>query len=67
MCSFNSHSEFQGKETLSNSEVYMLLERTLVERVEEKLGLSDAFVKTFHHTQKFSKFKNRETITRVKR
>ena len=52
-----------------NSEVYMLLEhrKTQNESAEEELELSEVFMKTLNYTQKFSRYKNRETIAQVRR
>ena len=62
-------SEFEKAETLLNSEVYMLLEhrKTQNESAEEELELSEVFMKTLNYTQKFSRYKNRETIAQVRR
>jgi len=37
------------------------------ESAEEELELSAVFMKTLNHTQRFSKYKNRETISAVRR
>ena len=61
--------EFESAETLLNSEVYMLLEhrKTQNEGAEEEQELSEVFMKTLNYTQKFSRYKNRETIAQVRR
>lgn len=60
--------EFESAETLLNSEVYMLLEhrKTQNEGTEEEQELSEVFIKTLNYTQKFSRYKNRETIAQVR-
>lgn len=60
--------EFESAETLLNSEVYMLLEhrKTQNEGAEEEQELSEVFMKTLNYTQKFSRYKNRETIAQVR-
>ncbi|XP_031571865.1 DNA-directed RNA polymerase II subunit RPB4-like [Actinia tenebrosa] len=60
--------EFENAETLLNSEVYMLLEhrKKKNESAEEEQELSEVFVKTLNYTQKFSRYKNRETIAQVR-
>ncbi|CAH3157874.1 unnamed protein product, partial [Porites evermanni] len=65
----NSLAEFESAETLLNSEVYMLLEhrKTQNEGAEEEQELSEVFIKTLNYTQKFSRYKNRETIAQVRR
>ena len=65
----NLLSEFESAETLLNSEVYMLLEhrKTQNEGAEEEQELSEVFMKTLNYTQKFSRYKNRETIAQVRR
>lgn len=65
----NLFSEFESAETLLNSEVYMLLEhrKTQNEGAEEEQELSEVFMKTLNYTQKFSRYKNRETIAQVRR
>ena len=37
------------------------------ESAEEEQELSEVFMKTLNYTSRFSKFKNRETITAVRR
>ncbi|WAR14795.1 RPB4-like protein [Mya arenaria] len=60
--------EFENAETLLVSEVQMLLEhrKTQNESAEEEQELSEVFMKTLQYTQRFSKFKNRETIAAVR-
>ncbi|XP_002733236.1 DNA-directed RNA polymerase II subunit RPB4-like [Saccoglossus kowalevskii] len=60
--------EFEQAETLLNSEVHMLLEHRKAqnESAEEEQELSEVFMKTLNYTQRFSRFKNRETITEVR-
>ncbi|UYV83661.1 POLR2D [Cordylochernes scorpioides] len=60
--------EFENAETLLVSEVYMLLEhrKTQNESAEEEQELSEVFMKTLNHCQRFSRFKNRETIASVR-
>lgn len=47
----------------------MLLEhrKTQNEGAEEEQELSEVFMKTLNYTQKFSRYKNRETIAQVRR
>merc|ERR1712071_202179 len=60
--------EFENAETLLVSEVHMLLEhrKTQNETTEEDAELSEMFMKTLTYCQRFSKFKNRETIASVR-
>ncbi|CAG0908627.1 unnamed protein product, partial [Cyprideis torosa] len=60
--------EFEDAETLLISEVHMLLEhrKQQNESSEEDLELSEMFMKTLTYCQRFSKFKNRETIASVR-
>lgn len=60
--------EFENAETLLISEVQMLLEhrKQQNESAEEELELSTVFMKTLNYTQRFSKYKNRETISAVR-
>lgn len=62
-------SEFENAETLLNSEVHMLLEhrKQQNESAEDEQELSEVFMKTLNYTARFSRFKNRETITAVRR
>lgn len=64
-----SLSEFENSETLLNSEVRMLLEhrKQQNESAEDEQELSEVFMKTLNYTVRFSRFKNRETITAVRR
>lgn len=66
--SFLFFPEFENAETLLNSEVYMLLEhrKKKNEAAEEEQELSEVFVKTLDYTQKFNRYKNRETIAQVR-
>ena len=59
--------EFNGVETLLMSEVNLLLEHRKSKDVEEDSELSEVFTKTLEYTQRFSRFKNRETIQAVRR
>ena len=47
----------------------MLLEhrKTQNEGAEEEQELSEVFMNTLNYTQKFSRYKNRETIAQVRR
>ncbi|CAB3987272.1 DNA-directed RNA polymerase II subunit RPB4 [Paramuricea clavata] len=60
--------EFENAETLLNSEVFMLLEhrKGQSDGPEDEQELSQVFMKTLDHTQKFSRYKNRETIASVR-
>lgn len=62
-------TEFENAETLLNSEVHMLLEhrKQQNESAEDEQELSEVFMKTLNYTARFSRFKNRETITAVRR
>lgn len=62
-------AEFENSETLLNSEVHMLLEhrKQQNESAEDEQELSEVFMKTLNYTARFSRFKNRETITAVRR
>lgn len=66
MCLF--FSEFEQAETLLNSEVRMLLEhrKQQNESQEEEQELSEVFMKTLNYTERFSRFKNRETIADIR-
>lgn len=68
MCVF-FFPEFENAETLLNSEVHMLLEhrKQQNESAEDEQELSEVFMKTLNYTARFSRFKNRETITAVRR
>jgi DNA-directed RNA polymerase II subunit RPB4 len=60
--------EFESAEALINSEVFMLLEhrKSQNDSTDEEQELSDVFVKTLTYTQRFSRYKNRETIQAVR-
>ena len=60
--------EFENGETLLVSEVQMLLEhrKSQNEQAEDEQELSEVFMKTLNYCQRFTKFKNRETITAVR-
>ncbi|XP_065061420.1 DNA-directed RNA polymerase II subunit RPB4-like [Rhopilema esculentum] len=60
--------EFENAETLLNSEVFMLLEHRKAqnEMADEDQEMSEVFRKTYEYTQKFSRYKNRETIAQVR-
>lgn len=62
-------AEFENAETLLISEVHMLLDHRKVqnENAEDEQELSEVFMKTLNYTQRFSKFKNRETIAAIRR
>ncbi|GLH05805.1 DNA-directed RNA polymerase II subunit Rpb4 [Gryllus bimaculatus] len=61
-------SEFENAETLLISEVHMLLEHRKAqnESAEEEQEFSDVFMKTLTYTNRFRKFKNKETISAVR-
>jgi len=60
--------EFENAETLLISEVQMLLEhrKQQNETAEDEQELSNVFMKTLNYTQRFSKYKSRETIGAVR-
>ncbi|KAI9560112.1 DNA-directed RNA polymerase II subunit RPB4 isoform X2 [Daphnia magna] len=60
--------EFENAETLLISEVHMLLDHRKLqnESAEDEQELSEVFMKTLNYTQRFSKFKNRETIAAIR-
>jgi DNA-directed RNA polymerase II subunit RPB4 len=60
--------EFENAETLLISEVQMLLEhrKHQNETAEDEQELSNVFMKTLSYTQRFSKYKSRETIGAVR-
>ena len=62
------YTEFEQAETLLTSEVQMLLEhrKQQNESQEEEQELSEVFMKTLNYTERFSRFKNRETIADVR-
>lgn len=68
LCTYDV-AEFENAETLLNSEVHMLLEhrKQQNESAEDEQELSEVFMKTLNYTARFSRFKNRETITAVRR
>ena len=60
--------EFENAETLLNSEVFMLLEHRKGQgEADDDQELSEVFSKTHRYTEKFSRYKNRETIATVRR
>nr|CAD7437676.1 unnamed protein product [Timema bartmani] len=64
----SSVSEFENAETLLISEVHMLLEHRKAqnESAEEEQEFSEVFMKTLTYTNRFRKFKNKETISAVR-
>ncbi len=60
--------EFANAESLLNSEVFMLLEHRKAqnEMTEDDQEMSEVFRKTYEYTQKFSRYRNRETIAQVR-
>lgn len=62
-------SEFENAETLLISEVHMLLEhrKDQNESAEDEQEFSDVFMKTLTYTDRFRKFKNKETISAVRK
>ena len=62
---------FENADPLINAEVCMLLEHRKAqhetEDMDEDQEMSEVFQKTLSHTKRFSKFKNKETITAVRR
>lgn len=62
-------SEFENAETLLISEVHMLLEHRKAqnESAEDEQEFSDVFLKTLTYTDRFRKFKNKETIAAVRK
>ncbi|XP_033212774.1 DNA-directed RNA polymerase II subunit Rpb4-like isoform X3 [Belonocnema kinseyi] len=65
---FNNSQEFENAETLLISEVHMLLEHRKAqnESAEEEQEFSEVFMKTLTYTNRFRKFKNKETISAVR-
>lgn len=61
--------EFENAETLLISEVHMLLthRKAQNESAEEEQEFSDVFMKTLTYTDRFRKFKNKETISAVRK
>ncbi|XP_017759265.1 PREDICTED: DNA-directed RNA polymerase II 16 kDa polypeptide-like isoform X2 [Eufriesea mexicana] len=60
--------EFENAETLLISEVSMLLEHRKVqnESAEEEQEFSEVFMKSLTYTNRFRRFKNKETIAAVR-
>ncbi|XP_046742799.1 DNA-directed RNA polymerase II subunit Rpb4-like isoform X2 [Diprion similis] len=60
--------EFENAETLLISEVYMLLEHRKAqnESAEEEQEFSEVFMKSLTYTNRFRKFRNKETIAAVR-
>ncbi|XP_006610861.1 DNA-directed RNA polymerase II subunit Rpb4-like isoform X2 [Apis florea] len=60
--------EFENAETLLISEVYMLLEHRKAqnESAEEEQEFSEVFMKSLTYTNRFRRFKNKETIAAVR-
>lgn len=60
--------EFENAETLLISEVHMLLEHRKAqnESAEEEQEFSEVFMKTLTYTNRFRKFRNKETIAAVR-
>ncbi|XP_015173770.1 PREDICTED: DNA-directed RNA polymerase II 16 kDa polypeptide-like isoform X2 [Polistes dominula] len=60
--------EFENAETLLISEVYMLLEHRKAqnESAEEEQEFSEVFMKSLTYTNRFGRFKNKETIASVR-
>ncbi|XP_039299904.1 DNA-directed RNA polymerase II subunit Rpb4-like isoform X1 [Nilaparvata lugens] len=60
--------EFENAETLLISEVHMLIahRKQQNESAEEEQGFSNVFQKTDTYTERFRKFKNKETIAAVR-
>jgi len=60
--------EFESSEALLISEVNMLLEhrKQQNESAEEEQELSEVFTKTHQYCQRFSRYKNRETISAIR-
>lgn len=61
--------EFENAETLLISEVYMLLEHRKAqnESAEEEQEFSEVFMKSLTYTNRFRRFKNKETIAAVRK
>jgi DNA-directed RNA polymerase II subunit RPB4 len=61
--------EFETAETLLISEVHMLMEnrKQQNENSEEDRELPKVFMKTLEYCERFSRFKNKETIIAVRR
>ncbi|KAG7212143.1 hypothetical protein KM043_012486 [Ampulex compressa] len=60
--------EFENAETLLISEVYMLLEHRKAqnESAEEEQEFSEVFMKSSTYTNRFRRFRNKETIAAVR-
>lgn len=60
--------EFENAETLLISEVHMLLEHRKAqnESAEDEQEFSEVFMKSLTYTNRFRKFKNKETISAVR-
>ncbi|XP_012288745.1 DNA-directed RNA polymerase II 16 kDa polypeptide isoform X2 [Orussus abietinus] len=60
--------EFENAETLLISEVHMLLEHRKAqnESAEEEQEFSEVFMKSLTYTNRFRKFRNKETIAAVR-
>lgn len=60
--------KFENAETLLISEVYMLLEHRKAqnESAEEEQEFSEVFMKSLTYTNRFRRFKNKETIAAVR-
>lgn len=65
----NACAEFENAETLLISEVHMLLDhrKKQNESADEEQEFSEVFLKTHTYTDIFRKFKNKETISAVRR
>lgn len=61
--------EFENAETLLISEVHMLLEHRKAqnESAEDEQEFSEVFMKTLAYTNRTRKFKNKETISAVRK
>lgn len=61
--------EFENAETLLISEVHLLLDHRKQQNqsAEDEQELSEVFLKTLTYTERFRKFKNKETIAAVRR
>lgn len=64
-----ARTEFENAETLLISEVHMLLDhrKKQNESADEEQEFSEVFLKTHTYTDIFRKFKNKETISAVRR
>lgn len=60
--------EFENAETLLISEVHMLLEHRKMqnESAEDEQEFSEVFMKASTYTDRFGKFKNKETISAIR-